>query len=71
MDDILENIKTYSNHHYIFTNALVQELPEDKKRLDQISDFCKTHNILFVQITLFCDLSENKTRIISEERKQK
>jgi shikimate kinase len=68
---ILDEISTKPDQIFIFTNALAAELAEDRERFEQISQFASQNNIPFVQVLLFCDLEENKRRVVSENRKTK
>lgn len=68
---VLEQIANQSEQTFIFTNALSNELSEDRERLDYLHQFARDRNILFLQTLLICDLAENKQRIVSENRKLK
>jgi deoxyadenosine/deoxycytidine kinase len=67
-DIVMKEIAEAPASTFIFTNCLSAELPEDRGRLDQISQFAKTRSIPFVQVLLNCGLEENKRRIVSKDR---
>ena len=67
-DLVLEEVSRTSNETFILTNALTDELPEDRNRLDRLSQFAENHGLRFIQVLLNCDLEENKRRIASENR---
>ncbi len=70
-DIVLAEITKKPDEIFVFTNALVNELSEDKERLSYLLEFENDHNFPFVQVLLNCDLTENKNRIISGPRKLK
>lgn len=67
-DIVLEEIAQTSSKIFIFTNALTNELPEDRNRLAYLNQFAKNQGFTFIQVLLNCDLEENKRRIVSENR---
>jgi adenylylsulfate kinase-like enzyme len=70
-DVVLAEIATKPDQTFIFTNALATEIAEDRKRVEQLSQFAQDNDIPFVQVFLACDLEENKRRVVSADRKLK
>ena len=59
------------NETIIFTNALTQELSEDKERLKIIETLADKMEVPFVPILLYCEQEENTKRLTNSERKNK
>jgi adenylylsulfate kinase-like enzyme len=56
---------------YILTNALANELPEDRELLDAIANATQHVGHSFIQVLVECDWNENLRRVVSDDRATK
>jgi len=71
MKVVLEQVAETPDEIFIFTNALAAESRNDRERFEQIRRAAEKRKTPFVQISLTCELEENKRRIVSENRRLK
>ena len=66
-----ELVKRPEDEVMIFTNCLVEQFENDKKRYGAVKDLAVKREVAHIPIQLACDLEENMQRIQSEERAAK
>ncbi len=69
---VLDTMKTLSppDYNFVFTNALVNEDPDDLDIYKSVKNTAETREACLVPIRLTCEIEKNMQRIISPDRKK-